>query len=630
MRDFLASTELFGFLDDAGLERLIGELDTHWLPGGRLLFQEGEIGDCLYIVAHGRLKVMVDGDGDREEQVVGEVGRGETVGEMALITGDARSATVVAVRDTMLYKLSQESFNRLVEQNPQMTMLLARRIVARAQRPPVTGSPALRGTPYSIAIVAAGQESPIGEFARRLERALGPAGPVQRLHSDKVDGALGAGASQIAQDHSRNQEILGWLNAQEERHLFVLYEADLVPDAWTARCIRQADLILLVANAKGSPALGPIEGMLRRDRSSAAGVDTDLVLLQAERRPLYPNTREWLAPRVVRRHHHLVLDSDEDFGRLTRILTGRATGVVLGGGGARGFAHIGVLRAIDEAGIPVDLVGGTSMGAMIAAQRALGWDSKAILDYNRDLWNRRKPLRDYTLPLLGLISGKKFRSIAKKTYGDAMVEDLAIPFFCISSNLTRASAVVHREGLLWRWVGASAAVPGIAPPLFHEGQLLVDGGVLDNLPILAMRRICDGSVIASDVTPREDLAVDPSLNWSPSTWRLLRARFTPFARHRLPTLFDVLARVSSLQGISNVERIKEQADLYLHPPVEAFSMFDWKKIDELADIGYRFAMAALETWKSGGQQLRTSQPRRRVPTREHRASPVGIEARTQG
>src|SRR5205085_1247357 len=153
----------------------------------------------------------------------------------------------------------------------------------------------------------------------------------------------------------------------------------------------------------------------------------------------------------------------------------------------RGFAHIGVLRALDEAGIPVDAIGGTSMGAFVGAQRAWGMDWRAMRDFNARCWNELKPLNDYTLPMVSLLAGTSFLREMKRFFGDARIEDLPLDYFCVSSNLTRGEAVTHARGRLWFWMCASMCIPGVAPPLVDEGSLYVDGGVLDNVPLDAMR-----------------------------------------------------------------------------------------------------------------------------------------------
>ncbi|MCA1579805.1 MAG: cyclic nucleotide-binding domain-containing protein [Acidobacteria bacterium] len=593
----LASTELFGSLDASDLERLGPELEWLRLPGGELLFQQGEIGECLYVVVNGRLRVLRERP-NASDLVLGEIGYGETVGEMALLTGARRSATVRAVRDAELLRLSEESFNRLLATHPQMTMLLARRIITRYQHSMQGSQIAGAGTVATIALVPAGPGTSIAGVARSLTTALEAIGPVLHLDSARLDRELGPGASQIPKDHSRNHAIVSWLNEQESKYRFLLYEVDTAPSAWTSRCIRQADRVLLVARSDGAPELGAVE--IAMSRQGADLTRKELVLLHPAREAIYPGTSKWLAERRIDRIHHVVEDGPKDYDRIVRFLTGRATGVVLGGGGARSFAQIGMLKALAEAGVTIDLVGGTSMGAFLGAQVAMGWSIEQMLEYNKRTWRNRHPIRDYTFPYIALISGRRFTKVGRDLYGEAQIEDLALNYFCCSSNLTRATVMVHRRGTLWRALGASIAVPGLAPPLFENGDLFVDGAMLDNLPIDIMREACDGPVVAMDVSPAVDLAVDPNLREGPSAWRMTYRRFRPVAGEtfRLPSIMEILSRASSLGSVAQVERLKRQANLYLQPPLDQYSIFSFKSIEELAQAGYDYASPAIQEWKA--------------------------------
>lgn len=605
----LAETELFRVLDAPALDQILPALEHVRLPGGQLLFYQGDMGDCLYLLAYGRLRVSVERD-DGSEEIVGEVGRGESVGEMALLTGEKRTATVRAVRDSELYKLSAYAFNQLLERHPKVTMQLARRIVMRyvgamgATRPNIA--------PSTIALVPVGRDTPLSAASHGLGQALAEFGATVRLNSDVVDAALWPEASQVPPDHARTEEVLGWLNEQESKHRFVIYESDLVPSAWSRRCLRQADRILVVASAEQPPDIGPLEQGTRAEGPHIPAVRRELVLLHREKRAVYSRTSEWLAQRRVTAHHHVVVDSQADFSRLARFLAGRATGLVLGGGGTRCFAHVGVIRALEEAGIVIDVVGGTSMGAFIAAQYALGWDHARMRAYNEETWVRVRPMRDYTLPVLSLLTGRGFRKVARDIAGEAEIEDLATRFFCVSSNLTRARVMTHQQGPLWRALVASISVPGLTPPVNDGGDLLVDGAVLDNVPIDVMRQLCDGTVIASDVSPLVDLAVDPEAGVSPGLWRRFAARGgTPADGRKPPTIVDVLSRVSSLNSTVAIEAMKRQANLYLHPPTEEFTVVDWKRAEELIDAGYRYAVQAVGDWVARGKGSAEA-PRRRV------------------
>jgi NTE family protein/lysophospholipid hydrolase len=288
-------------------------------------------------------------------------------------------------------------------------------------------------------------------------------------------------------------------------------------------------------------------------------------------------------------------EDDADFARLARFVDGSAVGLVLGGGGARGFAHIGVIRALEEAGIPIDRIGGTSMGAVIAALHARGHDWQTMAALNRWGWVELKVHKVLTLPLISLVSPVKAERMFARMYGDDRIEDLPIEFFCVSTNLTRTEVVVHREGDLRRAIKASMTLPGITPPIVGtSGDLLVDGGVLNNLPTDVMQRLGEGPVIAVDVSANHDLRADPSYTDSPSPWQflagLLRRRA---ARRAFPNILRLIHRSALLASDVYAKQAQGEVELYLDLPMDRFDMFAMEALDEIVAFGYEFAQQAL-------------------------------------
>jgi predicted acylesterase/phospholipase RssA/CRP-like cAMP-binding protein len=586
----LASSPLFDGLSALFIERLEPELESVRLPGGATLFREGDRGDCFYIVVNGRLRVTTVGL-DGRDRVVNDVGRGEVVGDMAMLTGEPRSATVRAIRDTELLRCSRAGFDRLIEHQPEILRELAGQIVRRLERAihDVRASKAIA----TVAVVPAGAGAARSGFSAQLTGALAGYGKTKRLDPVEVDRALGAGTAQSPCDEAGPSRLVAWLTEQELHNEIVVYEAEPAPSNWNSRCLRQADRVLIAATVGETPVASLVSQAARMQAGEPARCE--LVLVHAADCIRPSATAEWLESWPLGAHHHVRRDSAADHRRLARALTGRSVGVVLGGGGARGFAHIGVLRALDEAGIPVDHIGGASMGALIAAQRALGWDHDAMLRRNREAWVHARPLSDYTVPVVSLIRGRKVLAMLEAMFGTTPIEDLWLPYFCVSSNLTRAEVAVHRHGPLARWVAASMSVPGIGPPLSEKGDLFVDGGVLNNLPADVMRTLCAGPLIAVDVSPR----VDPSLQQPRHVlnewlWRLIN----PMAdRATVPNILNILLRTASLGIVHTADVVRQQVDLYINPPVEEFGMFDWKAIDRLVEIGYRYAQQRISEWQ---------------------------------
>jgi NTE family protein/lysophospholipid hydrolase len=434
--------------------------------------------------------------------------------------------------------------------------------------------------------------------------AFGSYGETLHLTRQRLDDELEKGAAQSEFDDPENGQVVAWLSEQEMRYRFVIYESDATPAAtpWARRCIRQADQILFVGWANSNPELSEIELLMEKERQmqSIASARQSLVLLHPDgASPV--GTSKWLKRRQGRRHHHLRWKRERGtragVERLARVYTGRAVGLVFGGGGARGMAHIGVLRAIEELGLEVDMVGGTSSGALIAALYAIGLDHEAMHNAAKEFINP-KQMFDYTLPMISFLGGRHFTNIIRKLFGEIQIEDTWLEFFCVSSNLTRATEMIHRRGPLWKYLRATASLPMFFPPVVDHGDLLIDGGLVNFLPLDVMSRLCAGGpVIALDVAQEADLTADYQFGPSLSGWRVLWSRINPFqAEIKIPKPFDVFMRVIEFNRIRRNSIERRYADLYIRPPVEQFDMLEFTAYEEMIEIGYRSALPQLKAW----------------------------------
>jgi len=588
----MAATRLFGGLDEAALDEIATQLEWLLVPGGVRVCRQGEAGDCLYLVASGRLAVIREHAGGREE-VLGQKGRGDSLGELSVLTGSPRSATVRAVRDSVLARLSRERAELLLRKYPE-TIVAVTRMLAGWLKTEIPVAPALGCV--AVAVTAAGPDVPILAFTARLVASLSALGPTLHLDARRLEAELGAGVAQCPDGSLQHERMAAWLNEQEGRYEVVVYEADSIPSAWTRRCLRQADQILVVGLGGDPPRLGSLGPELASLEDEQGKQFEHLVLLHRDVDWRPRNTADWLRLRPFHGHHHLRLARSGDVDRLARFLTGNAVGLVLGGGGARGFAHIGVLRALEEAGIPIDRIGGTSMGAIVGAQyaRGLGWQE--LLDVNRRGWVVMRPHKAYTLPLISLLATRRAEEMLDMMYGDDFIEDLWLSFFSVSTNITRTELVVHRWGSLRDGVTASMTLPGITPPVLAPGgDLLVDGGVLNNLPTDVMRRHGPGPIIASDVSATLDLQADPSYLRTPSPWQVLWNRINPRAKRRpFPNILRLVHRSAVLASDVYAKQAKKEVELYLNHTLDAFDMFDMDALPRIAEQGYQFTREKLE------------------------------------
>jgi predicted acylesterase/phospholipase RssA len=412
----------------------------------------------------------------------------------------------------------------------------------------------------------------------------------------------GNGRERVETDGFLLQSLLD--NAENSRR-FVLYEADRKVTDWTQKCVSQADCVLLLADSASSPELTAIEKVLFGQANRAVLAEKELILLRASHRDAPSGTAAWLAAREVQRHSNVAWEGHRDFGRLARLLSGNAVTLVLGGGGARGFAQIGIVRAIREARVPIDAVGGTSIGAIVGALVALDWDDEHILQSCKRAFVDDRPLDDFTFPLFALLRGEKLEQTLRRYMGDVDIVDLWLPYFCVSTNLSRGRMEAHHTGTLWRAAQASATLPGILPPVIKQGELHVDGGVMDNLPVSVMKRFVGGKTIAVSATVAREYSV--AVERFPTTLEYLRSRVTGRSEHaNLPTLSRLLIQTTTLDTFSGAEELQDGTDLYLKPPVETYDLLDWKSIHRLVDIGYGYAREQLPAWIAAnpGVQLR--------------------------
>lgn len=583
------TTELFGEMDDAFRAELGSALSWVSLERDAVLFRQGDPGDGLYVLIDGRLEVLHE-RADGRVEVVAELGRGEPVGEMALLTREARSSTVRAIRDCHLLKLSGEGFEAVVRSDPGSVLPVVRTLVRRL-RETTAGVGRRPARVTTVALVPLGPDVPLGPLREALRARLARRGATVELDADRFDAEHGAGASRSPAESPRWIYFAEWLSRIEVENDSVVYVAGLEPGEWSARCLRQADRVLVVARGDSEPGLGRFARLLGPEGTSAR---RELILLHESgaRRPT--GTAAWRAVLPGARHHHVRLDRDEDARRVARFVAGTAVGLVLGGGGARGLAHAGVQRALAEAGVPIDMVGGTSMGAMVGACIALGFGPGETLGFLRTLWLEERLASHYTLPLISVFSPTRGERALRRLWGETHIEDLWIEYFAAASNITRGVLQPLRSGPLWLAVRASGAFPGLLPPVPKEGELLADGGLLVNLPVDELRQLCPGPVIACDVSREVELKVDPSLTLAPSPFEALRARLRRGGRVDFPGPGTVLRRSIESRDAQAHRRRRERADLYLKPPLDDFGIMELGRLEEIADVGYRYAKRKLD------------------------------------
>jgi NTE family protein len=570
-------------LPDTALTRLFarevaaGQAAWFSLPGGAPLYEVGEEADHFFLLRAGRLGAFRHEEG-HETQFLGVIRPGEPAGEMALIAGSPHSATVTALRDSEVLSLSRDEFFRSVETDPEVMTELARLMILRTRQSAaggVMGEPSVYGF---IGVAPLVQTRPlVADLAARIGR-LGYRATV-----------VGAEALQAPTE---------WFSNVERDHDFVLYVAEADEIGWKALVARQGDRLFRVARCADKPPPALPETVIEPLQAQQL---VDLVLLHPAGMPAPQGSEDWIATMQPARLFHVRAGSSADADRLARVLTGQSVGLVLSGGGARAYAHIGAIRALHERGVPIDFVGGVSMGAIIAAGLAMGWDDPELEMRIRKAFVESSPLDDIALPMIAMTHGEKVRDRLAEHFDDRMIADLWLPFFCLSTNLTTGAYQLHKSGLVREALRASISLPGVLPPVTAGKNVLVDGAVLKNYPADVMRAIQLGPIVGVDVGRGRSIEAEDVQPLS--VWRWLLSGDW----RRGPPIVSVLMRSATVRGGPEVAQSHAVTDVLVQPEVDDIEIRDWKAFQPGVAAGYTATIAALDSLEHPVVDLRRRQ-----------------------
>lgn len=570
----------------AALGATAGELEPVSLQAGEVLFRAGEPADAAYIVVTGRVRVLADDQDGELVRPIPEIGSGELVGEVALLDGAERSATVVAARDSRLARLPIDRFEALAVARPEGMLAVMRTLVTRLRD---TRDPFRRAASdhASVGLLPITPSVDLGWLAEELETRLTGMTSATRVTPQRAERELAnPGIAQARPGDPDELRLERWLEEVESEHAIVLLQGDAEVSPWTRRCVDHVDHLVLVADVGDPPQVTELERMLLSARE-VPHQRVSLVLLHPAGTQHPSGTAAWLEPRDVDDHLHVRRGHARDLDRLGRHLAGRSVWLVLGGGGGKGFAHLGVVRAMEDVGLPVDGIVGVSMGAQMGAVIAQDTPPDELVARTDPLFAN---LLDYTIPISGLISGRRIAAALERACEGRDIEDLWHPYVCVSANLTRSRLVVHRRGDLARSLRASCSLPGVMPPVAVDGDLLVDGGVMNNLPVdIARRYNPTGIVIASDVAPPLGPRAKADHGLSVSGGRVLLQRLTPGLRAPpVPRIVPTLMRSLILSSAEARDRGIEAglADLHLAFELRGVGLLDFDRGGDVAQRGY--------------------------------------------
>ena len=550
------------------LDAVEDEVEWFCLPAGQILFKEGDDADAFYLVRSGALAAFREGALGQPD-LLGYIRAGEPVGEMSLLDESPHSASVYALRDTELVRLPKSSFDRLTRKHASLMRELARMMLARMRgHEKRTGS-----DPKVFALVSTSPSIDLDYRAGELKEALARLGCTTIICGEECA------------DWSGQK-----LDALEVEFDIVLLTARMGDPTWARRAMGRADRMWLFARADAHPSIP----LLPEDPSPAAKLKLlDVVLLHFGGVSPVVRPQVWADAAESSRLFHWRQDhAREDAERLARTLAGRSVGLVVSGGGARAYAHIGAIRALREAGIPLDFVGGSSMGAIIMAGVGLEWSDDELQARIRQTFVTSNPLDDWILPVVSLAKGKKVDARLKEHFGETEIADLARPFFCLSSNLANGKAYAHRGGKLRDALRASIAIPGLLPPVVTDGKILVDGAVFTNFPAREMQAFHRGAVVGVDVTRAEGLNPADFEN-PPNFFGWVRQN----GFHSLPPIASLLMRAATMGVADNHTIGREASDLLVLPETDV-EIRDWTRFEDVIEAGYEATQKALTQSKT--------------------------------
>lgn len=572
------------------LKQLEDRIDWVRLKRGDFLFHEGDEPDGAYVLVSGLLGINVISAVLGQHEIA-RIRQGEIVGEMALIMDAKRSASVLALRDCELFRLAPEVFAAVMERYPRQLVNVYGKITERFYRN--VSDSAQRSRSSNIAFLAASEDVPFNEFVQQLLHCLAVHTQYEHLTSQSVDQALARpGVANSGETELQNDRLVQWLNGHDSGADLVIYQGDQAGSNWNQRCIRQSDTVFIVADAVDTPDLDAITSRL-----AGPSQNWNLVLLHPRHTDRPRNSSRWLKDPRFTAIYHVRQKNERDMARLARIIGGCAVSLVLGGGGARGFAHIGVLHALEELGVQIDMVGGTSIGAPISGWIAQG---KNAVEIQQSAIKAFKSLIDITLPVTSLISGKRISKVIFRETAEWDIEDFWLPFFCVSTSLTTFSSRVHRHGNSAHAIRASISIPGVLPPVPDDGELLVDGGVLNNLPVDVMRKMNpNGIIIAIDVVAEHGLEARENYGYSLSGWHKMLTKLMPWLKTlKAPPIASVLMQ-STMVGSSLARSHVLQlglADHYQNIDVRSVGLLQFEAVEKAAKVGYEQSIEPLREW----------------------------------
>lgn len=584
--EVIQNSKIFSEIDRAACESLLPHLERIILKQGDVLFEQGDPADCLYILVDGQLLAsMLTAEG--KHQIVGTIEKGEIVGELGALSTQPRSLTIRAAIDSRLLKFPRTQFEAFSKEQPKFIAQIIDLIISRSQN---TLKVISRKKIYKhIAIIQANQNAPLKQFITKLKENFKEESNFIFLDNIEKSVILSHIIEQAEQD---NKTVIFSL----DEHLFPGLQTKL----------NHIGGIYIITDGDTPTELSEFALKMLSRQQTPFTTQYELILVHGDHVNHPTETATWLRQANFTLHHHIRINNNEDYQRLTRFMKGKSIGIVLGGGGQKGWASLGALKALLEAKVPIDAIGGTSVGAAVGACYAVFRnyeDTYSVFNTLSNSVSHPFSFGNLTWPLISLISARSPTEALLKVFNGIKIEDLWLPFFSIACNLSTGKEAVHNEGILWEKLRASAAIPGVAPPMIIDGELYFDGGLLNNLPVDHMQALLGREciTIAVSLTGRIHKEIKhyhfpPILPFSVT---LLKKIHLGYKEYMFPPFFNTFLE-ALLVGSSAREKSNQLiADILISPDLSRFPTLKLqaKAIETLIQIGYSETQEQLQASK---------------------------------
>lgn len=574
-------SRLFGELDEEHISHILAVARQIEFEPGQYVFKQGEVGSAFYIVLSGRFRALENAG--NSIYILGDISTGEPIGEFSLFTKEPHSASVVALRRSTLLCIDAEQYLSIVQEFPLIANTLTKLIIERLRHN--AHQRKKDAAPKNIAVVNLQPNNDVSAFTSAIEQQFGCMGLGITIYDQQTH------------TEDNNQAIF---DSMEKNEGLNFLSCDAAHIEWAKECITYCDLIIVATSFYEDSSLYEIEKKLNLYADNLMNKKIYLLFLHPENAAMPRQTNKWFTDRSVELHLHIRKNNLADVRRFCRIVTHQAIGLVLGGGGARGFAHVGVVKALQEAGLEFDFVGGTSAGAIYSVALSYAdFDLEKVMGYCKMAAERKLTSNDITLPFVSLMSGRKMRKFLAEIFGDACMEDLWINCYCVSTNFTEAAVQVHEKGLASLQIEASIAIPGVFPPVIINKHLHVDGGVVDNLPVEAMHKKPVQHIIAVSLSAENTTLIE--LSKIPGSWQIFWDKLRGRKKSGLPGLSSILINSITINSRHKLEASKPGTSIFLELDLKDYKFLEWGRWQQIVQKGYEQTKQYLQEAPAGKQ-----------------------------